>query len=113
MHSFDYIKDHVVQEELQKVKDPYKALMKGREFRWNLEIAGPAAYFSGADFTHILTEQGLVKINSPYHLVRYLLKKPLLPPYSKISFPLIKALLPSRTVRLSTKRTLRKLKLFY
>jgi len=113
MHSFDYIKDHDVQEELQKVKDPYKALMKGREFRWNLEIAGPAAYFSGADFTHILTEQGLVKINSPYHLVRYLLKKPLLPPYSKVSFPLIKALLPNRTVRSFTKRTLRRLKLFY
>jgi hypothetical protein len=112
-HSFDYIKDHDVQEELQKVQDPYKALMKGKEFRWNLEIAGPAAYFSGADFTHILTERGLVKINSLYHLVRYLLKKPLLPPYSKISFPLIKALLPSRTVRSFTKQTLRKLKLFY
>jgi hypothetical protein len=102
-----------VQKELQKGQDPYIALMKGREFRWNLEVAGPAAYFSGGDFTHILTEHGLVKINSPYHLVRHLLKKPLLPPYSKISFPLIKALLPSRSVRSLTKRTLRKLKLLY
>jgi hypothetical protein len=112
-HTFDYINDPEVQKELQKAQDPYIALMKGREFRWNLEIAGPAAYFSGGDFTHILTEHGLVKTNSPYHFVRRLIKKPLLPPYSKITFPLIKTLLPSRTVRSFTKRTLRRLKLFY
>jgi hypothetical protein len=112
-HTFDYINDPEVQKELQSAQDPYIALIKGREFRWNLEIAGPAAYFSGGDFTHILTEHGLVKINSPHHLMRRLLKKPLLPPYSKITFPLIKTLLPSRTARSFTKRTLRKLKLFY
>lgn len=113
LHSHDYIKDTVVKKLINKTGDDWLGIMAGQEFKWNLEVAGPAAYFSEGDFTHVLTERGIVKLNTVRHITRRVLKRAFLPPYSKISFPLIKTLLPSRTVRSFTKRTLRKLKLLY
>jgi len=113
IHSYDHIKDTVVQRVIKITTDDWKGIMAGSEFKWNVKVAGPAAYFSEGDFTHILTVHGLVKLNSTYHVIRRALKTPLLPPYSTISLPVVKILLPNKHVRSFIKRTLKRYKLFY
>jgi hypothetical protein len=113
IHSYDHIKDTVVQETIKATGDNWKGIMAGNEFKWNIQVAGSALYYSDGDFTHILTKNGLVRLNSLHHIIRRVLKTPLLPPYSTISLKLMKILMPNRKSRLIIKRALKKYNLIY
>jgi hypothetical protein len=113
IHSHDHIKDTVVRETIKATSDDWKGIMAGSEFKWNINVAGPALYYSDGDFTHILTKDGLVKLNSVHHIIRRAIKTPLLPPYSRISLKLLKILLPYRKSRSIIKRTLKRYNLIY
>jgi len=112
-HSYNHITDFHVQDVIRKSGNTYKGIMSGKEFIWNVKVAGPSAYFSEGDFTHVLTEKGLIKLSTPHFILRRFLKDPLLPPYDKFTMPLIKYLLPSKTFRSFTKKLLKKYNLFY
>ena len=113
LHLYEHIKDSLVQEIIQKTSDSWLGIASGKEFEWNVNVAGCAAYFSEGDFTHILTERGLLELNSPQRVLRRFIKTPLLAPYSKISLPIIKFVLPNKTIRAIVKRILKERKLFY
>ncbi|MEM2057441.1 MAG: hypothetical protein QXO15_03245 [Nitrososphaerota archaeon] len=114
LHGYTHIKDGTVMAAHRLGLKGYDAVVKGKEYAWNLKIGGPAAYFSEEDCNYLLTMGGPIKRTGLRYLTRYMVKYPLINKRTQnIALQLYPSVLPSRRVRSVAKKILFKLKVLY